>query len=105
MQDTFPPPDGGAYGQGSSDAWGKSLGKKSPQVLRLCFQNIDGISHLSDGDGALKLHALLQFTLAFQVDVFAAAELNTCWDVLPPDQRLPSLTKGLVGKLPMDRLV
>jgi len=93
-QDTFPPPDGGAYGQGSSDAWGKSLGKKSPQVLRMCFQNIDGISHLLDGDGALKLHALLQFTLAFQVDVFAAAELNTCWDVLPPDQRLPSFTKG-----------
>jgi len=62
--------------------------------MRLCFQNIDGISHLLDGDGALKLHALLQFTHTFQVDVFVVAELNTCWDLLPPDQRLPSYTKG-----------
>jgi len=62
--------------------------------MRLCFQNLDGISHLLDGDGAIKLHTLLQFTTTFQVDMFAAAELNTCWDLLPPNQQLPSLTKG-----------
>jgi len=70
MQDTFPPPDRGAYGQGSPDAWGNFLGKKLPHVMRLCFQNLDCISHLSDGDGTLKLHALLQFTTTFQVDIF-----------------------------------
>jgi len=93
-RDTLPPPDRGAPGHGSPNAWGKVIEKKQPQTMRFCFQNVDGISHLSDGDGLLKLHALLQFTINFQVDVFTAAELNTCWDLLPPDQRLASLTKG-----------
>jgi len=63
-------------------------------MLRLCFQNLDGISQLPDGNGNLKLQLLLQFTTTYQVNVFAAAKLNTCWDLLSPEQQLPCKTKG-----------
>jgi len=40
------------------------------------------------------LQLLLQFTTTYQVNVFVVAKLNTCWDLLPPDQWLPHKTKG-----------
>jgi len=94
MQDPLLPLDGGAFCQGSMAAWGNPLGRKPHNTVRVCFQNLDGISQLPEGDDTLKLKLLLQFTTTFQVDVFMAAELNTCWDLLPPDQRLPNRTKG-----------
>ncbi len=94
MLEPFPTLDRGALSHGTTNTWGNSLGKKTPNTLRVCFQNLDGISQLPDGDRNLKLHLLLQFTTTYQVDVFAAAELNTCWDLVPPNQRLPRKTKG-----------
>jgi len=88
-QDPLPPPDGGALCLGSTVAWGNSLGRKTQPMVRVCFQNLDGLSQLPEGDGLLKLHTLLQFTNTFQINMFAAAKLNMCWDLLPPDLRLP----------------
>jgi len=68
--------------------------RKSPNTFCLCFQNIDGLSQTANVNGKLKLHALLQFINAHQIDLFAAAELNTCWDLVSPAQRLLLKTKG-----------
>jgi len=94
MQDPLPTLDRGAQCQGSNATWGNSLGRKPHNMVRVCFQNLDGILQLPDGNGNLKLQLMLQFMTTFQVDVFVAAELNTCWDLLPPDQWLPGRTKG-----------
>jgi len=94
MQDPLPPPDRGAIGHRSSAAWGNLPGRKSSNVVQICFQNLDGLSQSPEGEGSLKLQVLLQFTTTFQVEIFAVAELNTCWDLLSPDQRLPSHMKG-----------
>jgi len=47
---------------------------------------LDGLSQTAEGDGSLKLQVLRQFITTFDVNVFAAAELNMCWDLLPLDQ-------------------
>jgi len=90
MLELLPTLDRGALSHGTADAWGNLLGKKTPNTMRVCFQNLDGISQSPDGDGNLKLHLLLQFTTTYQVDVFAAmAKLNTCWDLVPPISGCP----------------
>jgi len=94
MLDPLLPLDGGALCHRSMAAWGNLLGRKPCNTVRVCFQNLDGISQLPEGDGTLKLQLLLQFMTTFQVDIFTVAELNTCWDLLPPDQRLPNRMKG-----------
>jgi len=85
----LPTLDRGALCHGTTAAWGNLLGRKTTNMMRVCFQNLDGISQSPNGNGNLKLHLLLQFTTTYQVDVFAAAELNTCWDLIPPDHWLP----------------
>ena len=94
MLELLPTPDRGVLSQGSNAAWGDLLGRKTPNTVRVCFQNLGGISQLPDSNGNLKLQLLLQFTTTYQVNVFVVAKLNTCWDLLPPDQWLPHKTKG-----------
>jgi len=49
---------------------------------------------VTNGDDNFKLNALFQFTNLNQVDLFAAAALNKCWDLLLPGQCLPSRMQG-----------
>ncbi len=78
--------------QGPEDGWGHQLGNKQKGTIRLILQNVDGIPTHEDGD--IKLDCLHQFTTANKVDIIALTELNTAWDKLPYQARLPSKTRG-----------
>jgi len=78
--------------QGPEDRWGHRMGNKQMGTIRLILQNVDGIPTHKDGD--LKLDCLHQFTTANQVDIIALTELNTAWDKLPYQARLPNKTRG-----------
>jgi len=66
------------------------MGEKQPGTIRLILQNVDGIPTHEDGD--IKLDCLKQFANKNQADIIAMTELNTTWDKLPYEQRLPKKT-------------
>ncbi len=77
---------------GRQDTWGNLLGKKHQDSIRICFQNVGGLVTITDGD--LKLTVLRHFTQQCQIDVFAFAEHNICWDLIPKQQQLSERTRG-----------
>jgi len=56
------------------------------------LQNMDGIPTHKDGN--IKPDCLYQLTTDYQVDIVALTELNTAWDKLPYNERLPHKTCG-----------
>jgi len=48
---------------------GQFTREKLPNTIHLCFQNVGGTSQVADGDGNFKLYSLLQFTIAYQIDI------------------------------------
>jgi len=64
----FPSLDEEAISQGSQLRWGKTLGKKQSDTIRLIFQNVDGIPTGMDGEWKLKV--MQNYLLKMQTDVF-----------------------------------
>ncbi len=60
-------------------------------MLRIMFQNVGGF--LQDEDMRIKLVALRQTMVDRQIDIFGFTEANTCWDVVPENQRLACYTR------------
>jgi len=77
---------------GHREEWGNQIGKKHKDHICICFQNVGGLIPKTDGD--LKLTVLRNFSQFNQVDVFAFAEHNICWDLLPKQQQLAEQTRG-----------
>jgi len=68
------------------------LGERQPGTIRFILQNVDGIPTHEDGD--IKLDSLKQFANENQADIITLTELNTAWDKLPYESRLPRKTRG-----------
>jgi len=92
MTDPAPALDEAVNDPGCRDTWGNQLGKKHQDSIRICFQNVGGLVTTTDGD--LKLTVLRHFTQQFHIDVFAFAEHNICWDLIPKQQQLAERTRG-----------
>jgi len=60
-------------------------------MLRIMFQNIGGF--LQDEEMRIKLVALHRTMVDRQIDIFGFTEANTCWDVVPENQRLTRYTR------------
>jgi len=90
--DPAPASDEAISDPGRQHTWGKPLGKKQQNHIRICFQNVGGIIPAADDD--LKLTVLRQFTQQHNIDVFGFAEHNVCWDVIQKTQQLAERTKG-----------
>jgi len=56
------------------------------------FPNVGGFS--KDDDMVIKLEALHRTMTDRQIDIFGFMEANTCWDVVPEQQRLAWYTCG-----------
>jgi len=70
--------------------------EKSPDVIRLVFENIDGLSQMEDGQ--IKLEVLWQFTSTQAIYIFAFMESNLCWD-LPHHWNGSPIKKEVGGKM------
>jgi len=92
MTDPAPASDEAISDPGHQNTWGKPLGKKQPNHIRICFQNVGSIIPAADNN--LKLMVLRQFTQQYQIDAFGFAKHNVCWDVIQKKQHLAERTKG-----------
>jgi len=61
-------------------------------MLRIMFQNVGGFS--KDDEMRIKLATLRRTIGDRQTDIFGFTEANTCWDVVPENQRLAHQTRG-----------
>jgi len=68
------------------------MGEKQPGTIQFILQNVDGIPTHEDGD--IKLDCLKQFANENQADIIVMTELNTAWDKLPYEKRLPKKMRG-----------
>jgi len=82
-----PPLDEGVSSTGSQNTWGNLLGKKPMLMIRVFFQNVDGLSQVDDGE--IKLQMLKQFKIQYEVDLVGLVETNTYWGLLAYEQQLP----------------
>jgi len=92
---TRPPPGSDEqeiYLRSQEDRWGHKWGKKRPDTLRIVLQNVDGIPAYKKGD--LKMDSLHSFTQEAEIDILALTELNSAWDCIDYQARLPARTKG-----------
>jgi len=90
---SIPSSDEQVEDQGSDDLrWGHQMGKKPEGMIRVVLQNVDGIPHNKQGD--MKLDSLRLFTEEQEIDIMAMTELNTAWDCLEYNDRLPAKTRG-----------
>jgi len=94
MPKPFPALDGVASSHCLISAWGNLLGNIPSQTFCLCFQNIGGLSYVTESESEIKLQSISQFINSYQVNAFTFLEHNTCWDLLAPDKCVPGLTKG-----------
>ena len=76
----------------SLDTWGNIMGKKPDTTLRIVFQNIGGFSKEEEMD--LKFEAIRRVINDRNIDIFGFTEANTCWDVVPEEQRPAMRTRG-----------
>jgi len=61
-------------------------------MLRIMFQNVGGFS--KEDEMGIKLAAQRQTIGDQQMDIYGFTEANTCWDVVPDNQRLPHQMRG-----------
>ncbi len=66
--------------------------KKTEGTIRIVLQNVGGIPHNKQGE--MKLDSLWLFMEQQEIDIMAMTELNTAWDCLEYNDRLPAKTRG-----------
>jgi len=92
LMEPFPTLDKVINDQGHQEVWGHTLGKKTPNTIWICYQNVGRLIPIDNGN--LKLKVLQQFTQQYHIDIFCFAEHNICWDLLPKQQQLTNQTRG-----------
>ena len=73
------------------DSYGDKISKsKSKKVLRVVFQNINGLRTTEETD---KRQAIHEYINTYKIDVFALAEVNINWKIVEKKKSLSSLAK------------